>query len=62
MSLVNLIVVLVLIGVALWAINTFVPLDPKIRTIINVVIVIAVVLWLLQAFGLLAGLHTARVG
>lgn len=62
MPLITLIVVLVIVGVVLWLINTYVPMDPKIKTILNVVIVIAVVLWLLQAFGVLGSLHSARVG
>ena len=52
----------VLIGVLLWAVNTYIPMDRRIKQILNVVIVIAVVLWLLQAFGVLSGLHSVRVG
>lgn len=44
---------LVVIGVLLWLLNTYVPMDQKIKTIINVVVVICVVLWLLSVFGLL---------
>ena len=39
----------------LWLVNTYVPMDGKIKTILNVVVVIAVILWLLQGFGLLSG-------
>lgn len=52
----HVIILLVLIGVALWAVNTYVPMDPKIKNIMNIVVVIAVVLWLLSIFGLLSGL------
>lgn len=62
MSLLNLIIVLVVVGVLLWAVNTYIPMDDKIKSIMNIVVVIAVVLWLLQAFGLLAGLETVRIG
>lgn len=62
MDLISLVVVLVLVGVLLWAANTYIPMDPKIKSIMNVVVVIAVVLWLLSVFGLLAGLHSIRVG
>ena len=54
----HLIILLVLVGVALWAINTYVPMDPRIKDILNIVIVIAVVLWLLSVLGLLSGLDT----
>ena len=54
----HLIILLVLVGVALWAINTYIPMDPRIKNILNIVIVIAVVLWLLSVLGLLSGLDT----
>jgi hypothetical protein len=53
MPLINLIVVLVVVGVILYLINNYLPMDGKIKTILNVVVVIAVILWLLQAFGIL---------
>lgn len=53
MSLIHLVIVLVLVGVLLWAVNTYIPMDQKIKTILNIVVVVAVVLWLLQAFGVL---------
>jgi hypothetical protein len=62
MSLISLIVLLIVIGVALWLINSYIPMDPKIKTILNVVIVIAVVLWLLQMFVGLGGIDTIRIG
>ncbi|MET4129788.1 Thivi_2564 family membrane protein [Roseovarius sp. MBR-6] len=62
MSLLNLIVTLVVVGVALWAINTYLPMDRKIKSILNVVVVILVVVWLLQGFGLLGDLGAIRVG
>jgi hypothetical protein len=62
MPLINLVVTLIVVGVLLWAVNAYIPMDPKIKTILNVVVVIAVVLWLLQAFGVLSSLQTVRVG
>jgi hypothetical protein len=62
MSLINLIIILIVVGVILWLINTYLPMDAKIKSILNAVVVIAVVLWLLQAFGLLASLNAIRVG
>lgn len=55
MSLINLVITLVVVGVGLWAINTYVPMDRKIKQILNVVVVILVILWLLRGFGLLGG-------
>lgn len=47
-DLIAIIVVLVVVGVALWLINQYVPMDPKIKTILNVVVVLVAVLWLLN--------------
>jgi hypothetical protein len=62
MSLIGLVIVLIVVGVLLWAANTYIPMDNKIKTIMNVVVVIAVVLWLLSAFGVLGSLDTIRIG
>ncbi|RDC68541.1 hypothetical protein DLJ49_19715 [Rhodovulum sp. 12E13] len=51
MSLINLVVTLVVVGVLLWAINTYVPMDRRIKQILNVAVVIVVILWLLRGFG-----------
>lgn len=61
MTLVGLLVILVGVGVLLWLVNNLLPIDPKIRTIINVIVVLAVCLWLLDAFGLLHGGPVLRV-
>ncbi len=62
MSLVNLIVTLVVVGVALWAVNTYIPMDRKIKSILNIVVVVIVVIWLLRAFGLLGDIGAIRIG
>jgi len=61
MSLISLIVILVIVGVILWAVNAYIPMDAKIKQILNIVVVIAVLLWLLQAFGLLGAIEGVRV-
>lgn len=53
MSLISLVLVLIVVGVLLWCVNSYIPLDPTIRKIINVVVVLAVVVYCLYAFGLL---------
>ena len=62
MPLVQLVVVLIVVGVLLWAVNNYIPMDGKIKQILNIVVVIAVVLWLLQVFGLLSGIGGIHVG
>ncbi len=61
MSLLTIVVVLIVVGVLLWLVNTYIPMDSKIKSILNAVVVIVVVLWLLQAFGLLGPLNNIRV-
>ena len=61
MPLLTILLVLVVVGVLLWLINSYIPMDGKIKSILNVVVVIAVVLWLLKAFGLLENLKGMRV-
>jgi hypothetical protein len=61
MSLVGLVLTLVVVGVLLWLLNNYVPMDHKIKTIINVVVVIVVVIWVLQALGVLGSLQNIRL-
>jgi len=61
MSLISLLLILVVVGVILWLINTYIPMDRKIKNILNVVVVIVVVLWLLKAFGLMDSLRNIRI-
>jgi len=57
MSLVTLIIVLVVVGFLLWAIETFIPMNPKVKLLMQVVVVIVLLLWVLEALGILAGTH-----
>jgi len=61
MSLVSLVVTLIVVGVLLWLVNAYIPMDAKIKQILNIVIVIAVVLWLLGLFGVWGELNSIRV-
>jgi hypothetical protein len=60
--LLHVILTLIVVGVLLWLINRFIPMQSTIKSILNAVVVIVVVLWLLQAFGLFNSLSTIRVG
>jgi hypothetical protein len=62
MPIIQLIIVLVVIGVLLWLVNTYIPMDAKIKQILNVVVVIATVLWLLFMFFPGAMSYGPRVG
>ena len=62
MPLINLVIVLIVVGVLLWLVNTYIPMDGKIKKILNIVVVIAVVIWLLQVFGVIGSLGNIRVG
>lgn len=60
--LINIVLTLVVVGVLLWLINRFIPMQSTIKSILNAVVVIVVVIWLLQAFGLIGSLSSFRVG
>ena len=62
MPLIQLVIALIVVGVLLWSVNTYIPMDGKIKQILNIVVVVAVVLWLLQVFGILSGVGGIHVG
>lgn len=62
MPLVNLVLVLIVVGVALWLINRYIPMATSIKTILNVVVVVAVSVWVLKAVGLWGSVSSFKVG
>ncbi len=62
MPLINVVVALIVVGVLLWLVNNYIPMDAKIKKILNIVVVIAVVLWLLTVFGVVGPLSSYRIG
>ena len=62
MPLVTLVVYLIIVGMLLWLINNYIPMDHKIKQIINVVVIVVVVVWLLQVLGVMGPLNRIRVG
>jgi ABC-type long-subunit fatty acid transport system fused permease/ATPase subunit len=55
MPLLNVVITLVVVGVILWLINTYIPMQATIKKILNIVVVIVVILWLLYGFGIISG-------
>ena len=62
MPLIQLVEVLIVVGVLLWLVNRFIPMQSSIKSILNGVVVIVVVLWLLNVFGLFHSLSGIRLG
>ena len=62
MPLIQVILVLIVVGVLLWLVNTYIPMAGPIKSILNAVVVIVVVLWLLNVFGLLQNITRLRLG
>ena len=62
MALLQVLLVLVVVGVLLWLVNSFIPMQGTIKSILNAIVVICVVVWLLNVFGLLHNLSKIRVG
>jgi predicted membrane protein len=61
MPLINLVIALIIVGVALWLINRFIPMQSSIKTILNVVVVVCVGIWVLQAVGLWGHITSYRL-
>ena len=62
MPLLQILLVLVVVGVLLWLVNSYIPMQGTIKSILNAVVIIAVVLWLLDVFGLFHSLSRIHVG
>jgi hypothetical protein len=62
MPLIQLVIVLVVVGVILWLINSYIPMQSTIKKILNVVVVVAVVIWLLSVFGVIGSLQGIHIG
>ena len=61
MPLINLVITLVVVGMALWLINRFIPMASSIKTILNAVVVVCVGVWVLQAMGLWGHISNYRL-
>jgi hypothetical protein len=61
MPILNVLLILIAAGVILWLVNSYIPMDRKIKSILNVVVVIIVVVWLLKVFGVLHYLSDMRI-
>ena len=62
MPVLTLLVTLIVVGVVLWLVNTYIPMDGKIKKILNVVVVVLVILWLLSVFGVFSSMSSMRIG
>jgi hypothetical protein len=61
MPLINILIVLVIVGFLLWLVNNYIPMDGKIKKIVNIIVLIVVVIWVLKAIGLLSKLTSIQV-
>jgi hypothetical protein len=61
MSILTILVVLVVVGLLLWLVNSYIPMDAKVKQILNIVAIIALIIWLLKIFGIFAYLGSAHI-
>jgi len=61
MQLLSVLIILIAFGFLLWAINKFVPMQPWVKNLVNVVAAIIIIIWLLKVFGLLQPLESIRI-
>lgn len=62
MSLLTIILVIIVVGVLLWLVNAYIPMQSTVKSILNAVVIILLVLWLLSAFGVIDVLKGTQVG
>jgi len=62
MPLLQVLIVLIVVGVLLWLVNSFIPMQRTIKSILNAVVIIVVVLWLLNIFGLFHSISHMHIG
>ncbi len=62
MPLITIVLVLVVVGFVLWLVNTKIPMEKTLKTILNALVVVVVCIWLLSALGLLGSLEAVRIG
>jgi len=61
MPIINIIIILIGVGVLLWLVNNYIPMDGKIKNILNIVVVVVVAVWLLQSFGIIGSLRAIQI-
>jgi UDP-N-acetylmuramyl pentapeptide phosphotransferase/UDP-N-acetylglucosamine-1-phosphate transferase len=62
MPLIQLAMTLIVVGVLLWLVNTYIPMARSIKSILNAVVVIVVVVWILNVFGLMDSIQSLQIG
>ena len=61
MSILTILIAIIVVGILLWIVNSYIPMDSKIKSIFNVVVVLALIIWLLNEFGVLNYLNHIRL-
>ena len=61
MPLLTILIVIIVVGVLLWLVNSYIPMDRKVKNILNIVVIVLLVIWLLKAFGLFDSLKSINV-
>ena len=61
MTLVGIVVVLVVVGLILWLINTYIPMAGGIKSLLNIVVFVVVLIWLLQVFSLIGPINGVHI-
>lgn len=61
MPLITVLLVLIVVGILLWLVNTYIPMDGTIKKIFNIVVIVVVIIWLLKVFGLFDNLMNIHV-
>ena len=60
-TLVQIVVILVVVGLVMWLINTYIPMAGAIKSLLNIVVFVVVLIWVLQTFGLIGPIPGLRM-
>jgi predicted membrane protein len=61
MSLLSVIVAIVIVGIVLWIINQFIPMEARVKQILNIVVILILLIWVLQGFGFFGYLRGIKI-
>jgi hypothetical protein len=61
MPLFNILAVVIITGIFLWVVNNYIPMDRKIKQVINIVVMVVVIVWLIRVFGIFHSLMNIQV-
>jgi hypothetical protein len=61
MTLVDIVLIFVVIGLVMWLINAYIPMAAGIKSLLNIVVFVVVLIWVLRVFGIVGEIPGVRI-